>query len=68
MKRSAGVEREQRLSDEGLLRLRQHLERGSAINSPVLAQWIRRYGDAARELIREHGCYEPEFDQIPNPP
>jgi hypothetical protein len=53
--RIPGISRNGRLSDEGLRRLEQQLERGGQISDAVLAQWIRRYGNAAREIIARHG-------------
>lgn len=50
-----GVSREVRISDEGLQRLQALLERGPRPSQLVLAQWIRRYGDAARVLIERYG-------------
>ena len=58
-----GISRHERLSDEGLLRLERQLASGSQISDPVLAQWIVRYGDAAREIIRKHGRYKPLLEQ-----
>lgn len=55
MKSVPGVSREQRLSDEGLARLDKHLRLGMKISSPVLRQWIKRYGDDARKLLKKHG-------------
>ncbi len=52
--RKPGVSREERLSDEGLQRLETQLQRGARISQPVLDQWIKRYGDAARELINRY--------------
>ena len=64
--RRPGVARTNRLSDEGLRRLEQQLQSGSQISDPVLTQWIRRYGEPARALIREHARYhaglEPATD------
>jgi len=57
-----GVSRSDRLSDEGLARLEKQLESGVNISSQVLAQWIKRYGDPAREIIRRHQRYRPELD------
>jgi len=57
-----GVSREDRLSDEGLLRLEKHLISGPKMSRVVLMQWVRRYGDAARELIKEHGQYSNDMD------
>ena len=59
-----GVSRSDRLSAEGLTRLEKQLESGVNISSQVLAQWIKRYGDSAREIIKKHDCYSPEFDRI----
>lgn len=63
-KRSPGVSREERLSDEGLQRLEKQLAGGVRVNTPVLAQWIRRYGDAARQIIKQHGQYSDELDSL----
>jgi hypothetical protein len=57
MDRQPGVSRREPLSGEGLARLQAHLECGSQISDAVLSQWIRRYGDAARTVIRQHGRY-----------
>jgi hypothetical protein len=53
--RSPGISRDNRISDEGLQRLETLLQRGGQVSDTVLAQWIRRYGDAAREILRRHG-------------
>ena len=53
--RSPGISREARISDEGLQRLEALMHRGGQINDAVLLQWIRRYGDAARSIIRKYG-------------
>jgi hypothetical protein len=64
MDRQPGISRDNRLSEQGLVRLENQLERGSQISDAVLSQWIRRYGDAARDVIRRYGRYseavEPE--------
>ena len=60
--RRPGISREQRISAEGLERLERLLARGGQVSDAVLAQWIRRYGDSARELIRAAGRYRDEFD------
>ena len=57
-----GVSREQRISDEGLQRLKNHLQHGTKIRGQVLKQWIKRYGDAARDIIKENGQYTSELD------
>ena len=54
-RKKPGISRDNRISEEGLGRLEKQLERGGQISDTVLAQWIRRYGDAARELIRKYG-------------
>ena len=53
-KPSPGVDREDRLSDQGLQRLQKQLASVININDLVLEQWIKRYGDAAREIIRRY--------------
>jgi hypothetical protein len=53
-KPAPGVERQQRLSDKGLERLEKQLASGVNISAVVLEQWIKRYGDAASELIRKY--------------
>jgi hypothetical protein len=59
-----GISRAERLSDEGLQRLENHLSLGTGMSESVLAQWIRRYGDPARAIIKRHGQYRPEFDRL----
>ncbi len=54
-KPSPGVSREQRISDDGLARLQKQLESGVRIAKPVLQQWVKRYGEAAREIIEQYG-------------
>ena len=66
-KSNPGVSRANRLSDEGLTRLQKQLISGARMTDMVLAQWIRRYGELARELIREQGRYVAEFDEIESP-
>jgi hypothetical protein len=61
---SPGVSRSDRLSDEGLKRLEKQLESGINISSKVLVQWIKRYGDSARKIIKKYHRYSPEFDRI----
>jgi len=57
-----GVSREQRISDEGLARLEKQLTSGVNVSAMVLKQWIKRYGDAARELLKKHDKYTDELD------
>ena len=59
-KTTPGIARINRISDEGLQRLEQMLARGTGISDAVLAQWVRRYGDAARKLIKRHGRTLPD--------
>ena len=61
---SPGVSRQDRLSDEGLQRLEKQLARGMKMNVTVLAQWIKRYGEPAREIIKHHGQYTAELDGV----
>ena len=57
-----GVARSGRLSAEGLARLEKQLRSGINISTPVLAQWIKRYGDAARVIIKKHNRYHADLD------
>ena len=59
-----GLEKNQRLSEEGLQRLEAQLQRGAGISPQVLAQWIRRYGEPARAIILKHGQLTPELGAI----
>jgi len=52
-----GVSRADRLSQEGLDRLDRQLANAGQVSDAVLSQWIRRYGEPARALIRRHGRY-----------
>ena len=52
--KTPGISRANRLSGEGLQRLDQQLRRGGQISDAVLTQWIRRYGDAARDIIARY--------------
>ena len=49
------ISRNQRISDVGLLRLEKHLQMGTKINELVLQQWVKRYGDKARNLLKKYG-------------
>ncbi len=49
-----GVSREQRVSDEGLQRLQKQLQSGVRISDGVLQQWIKRYGDGARDIVEQY--------------
>ncbi len=54
-KPSPGVSRDNRISDDGLARLRKQLDSGVRISKPVLMQWVKRYGDSARDIIQQYG-------------
>lgn len=62
IKTTPGVSRQNRISDEGLDRLRKQLASGINISQPVLQQWIRRYGDSARQIIKQYGFTVPDSD------
>ena len=49
-----GVNREQRISDEGLQRLKKQFASGVSVSDTVLQQWIKRYGDDARVIIEKY--------------
>ncbi len=57
--RNPGVSRDNRISDEGLERLEKHLNGGTKMTKMVLEQWIKRYGEPARALIKR---YRPELE------
>ena len=57
-----GVSREQGISDKGLLRLEKQFQSGVNINAMVLKQWIKRYGEPARVLIKKYGKFSDELD------
>jgi len=61
---SPGVSRDERISDDGLLRLEKQLQHGARMAKPVRAQWVRRYGDAAREVLKQYAQYDTEFDNL----
>ena len=52
-----------RTLDDRLQRLEQQLTRGIAISDTVLAQWIARYGDPARALLRRHQRYHEGLEK-----
>lgn len=62
--RTPGITRDNRLSDEGLQRLDRQLQSGSQISDAVLTQWIRRYGEPAREIIRRHDRYHGALEPV----
>jgi hypothetical protein len=61
-KPSPGVSRSERLSNEGLSRLENQLKSGVIISPMVLAQWIKRYGKPAVEIIKKYqrDSHEPD--------
>ena len=59
-----GVSRQDRLSENGLQRLEKQLASGVKVNRPVLAQWIKRYGEPARAIIKRYGQYSDELDLV----
>lgn len=59
---SPGVSRDERLSEDGLERLRKQLQGGTKPAAIVLQQWVKRYGEAAREIIRDAGHDVPDVD------
>ena len=62
-----GISRTDRISDTGLQRLEELLARGGQVSDVVLAQWIRRYGDAARDVIRNAGRYRDALEDMDGP-
>ncbi len=61
---SPGVSRGNRISDEGLMRLEKQMQNGTKISHYVLAQWIKRYGESARKIIKKYNQYNVDFDFI----
>jgi hypothetical protein len=57
-----GVSREQRISGEGLKRLEKQFNAGVKISSTVLKQWIKRYGEPARVLVKKYDRYTSDLD------
>jgi len=53
-KPSPGISRLDRLSEEGLRRLEKQLQTGAGISDEVLAQWIKKYGEPALEIIKKY--------------
>lgn len=53
-KAKPGVSRAERISSEGLQRLEKQLAAGIKINPLVLAQWVKRYGDSAVQIIKKY--------------
>ena len=58
-----GVRREQRISDEGLMRLEKQFQSGVNISTAVLRQWVKRYGEPARALIKKYEKFSDELDR-----
>jgi outer membrane scaffolding protein for murein synthesis (MipA/OmpV family) len=59
-----GVSRADRLSEEGLKRLEKQLETGAGMSDQILLQWVRRYGEPARDILKRHGRYDPQWDSL----
>ena len=59
---SPGVSRSKRISEEGLERLEKQLQSGPAPSRRILSQWIKRYGEPARELLRQYGKNTDELE------
>ncbi len=57
-----GVSREERISDEGLQRLENHLQNGSQMSTMVLKQWIKRHGEPARQLLKKYKQYHLDMN------
>ena len=63
-----GIARTDRLAAEGLERLARQLAHGSQISDAVLAQWLRRYGEPARVLIKQYDRYHAGLESMAMPP
>ena len=61
--KSPGVSREDRISNEGLIRLEKQLVSGARMSAVVLEQWVKRYGDAAKVLILKYHQSYPGIDK-----
>jgi len=48
---SPGISRDNRISDEGLLRLETQLRTGRRPSQQVLEQWVKRHGPSAQNII-----------------
>jgi len=49
-----GINRDNRISDEGLQRLEMQLKTGRRPSQPVLQQWVKRHGDSAQKIIDQY--------------
>ena len=47
--------------DEGLLRLERQLREGRGISAMVLRQWVARYGEPAKDMLRK---YDRDLDDL----
>ena len=54
MQSTPGISRNDRISDAGLQRLERQLASGARITPLVLQQWVKRYGEAAEQLIQKY--------------
>ncbi|MDT8283584.1 MAG: hypothetical protein RQ982_12360 [Gammaproteobacteria bacterium] len=50
-----GISCVERISEEGLVRLERQLQSAIRISDQVLQQWLRRYGDDARLMLKKYG-------------
>ena len=57
-----GIERCNRISDEGVQRLQKHLQCGTKMQPQVLAQWLKRYGEPVRCLLKQYQCYSEDLE------
>ncbi|MBF0263766.1 MAG: hypothetical protein HQL46_00710 [Gammaproteobacteria bacterium] len=51
---SPGINRGNRISEEGLQRLEKQLNSNRRPSQQVLQQWVKRYGEAAQKLIDKY--------------
>jgi len=49
-----GINRDNRISDEGLQRLEKQLKTGRRPSQQVLNQWVKRHGEAAQNIIDQY--------------
>lgn len=61
---SPGVSRDTRISVEGLDRLEKQLARGTKISVSVLTQWVKCYGEPAKDIIKRYDQYNTELDSL----
>jgi hypothetical protein len=61
--KSPGVSRENRISEQGLLRLEKQLSSTVKISQMVLDQWVLRYGEPAQQLIDKYRKSKDKTDK-----